>query len=49
MSLEKCTLCPRKCNVPRSDVSTGYCGVGDDLYVARAALHMWEEAIIQRN
>lgn len=46
MSLEKCTLCPRKCNVPRSDVSTGYCGVGDDLYVARAALHMWEEPCI---
>lgn len=44
---EKCTLCPRKCNVNRSENKSGYCGVaGETIYLARAALHMWEEPCI---
>ncbi len=44
-SYEKCSLCERKCRVNRLK-STGYCKMTDKLYVARAALHMWEEPII---
>ena len=41
----KCSLCPRECNIDRQ-VTTGYCGVGNTLRVARAALHFWEEPCI---
>lgn len=42
-----CTLCPRECNVNRAEGKTGFCGVaGEDIYLARAALHMWEEPCI---
>ena len=37
-----CSLCPRKCNIDRSE-RTGYCGSGELIRVARAAPHMWEE------
>ena len=40
-----CTLCPRQCGVDRS-VKTGFCGMGERLRVARAALHFWEEPCI---
>ena len=42
----KCNLCPRNCNVDRGSGKTGYCGQTDKIYVARAALHMWEEPCI---
>lgn len=38
----KCELCPRGCQIDRS-VKKGRCGVGDEIYVARAAKHLWEE------
>lgn len=38
----KCELCPRMCGIDRS-VKKGYCRVGDEIVVARAAKHMWEE------
>ncbi len=41
-----CTLCPRNCHVDRSQGQTGYCGMTDQLVVARAALHLWEEPCI---
>lgn len=41
----ECTLCPRNCRVDRS-IKIGYCAMPDDLYVARAALHFWEEPCI---
>ncbi|MBQ8592211.1 MAG: radical SAM protein [Lachnospiraceae bacterium] len=41
-----CTLCPRNCSVDRMIGKTGYCGQTDKIYVARAALHMWEEPCI---
>jgi len=37
-----CALCPRSCQVDRS-IKKGYCGVGDEIFVARAAKHLWEE------
>jgi putative pyruvate formate lyase activating enzyme len=41
-----CNLCPRACNADREHKKTGFCGMTDDIYVARAALHMWEEPCI---
>ena len=41
----ECRLCPRNCGVDRSR-TVGVCGQSDKLYVARAALHMWEEPCI---
>lgn len=42
---ERCHLCPRKCNVDRTN-TIGYCGAGTDIRVARAALHFMEEPCI---
>ncbi len=44
--LSNCILCPRKCGANRLTGQTGYCGATDQLVVARAALHMWEEPCI---
>lgn len=44
--LNKCNLCPRGCNVNRNNDELGFCMMGNDLVVARAALHFWEEPII---
>lgn len=41
----KCELCPRMCGVDRS-VRAGACGATDDMLVARAAPHLWEEPCI---
>ncbi len=43
--MEKCNLCPRKCNVDREN-TTGFCGVGKKIKIAKAYLHMWEEPCI---
>ena len=37
-----CSLCPRQCGADRS-VRPGFCGLGDQLLIARAAPHLWEE------
>lgn len=39
-------LCPRKCGVNRLENQRGFCGAGDRVKVARAALHHWEEPCI---
>ncbi len=39
---EHCKLCPRKCGADRS-VAAGFCGEGNKIRIARAALHKWEE------
>ena len=41
-----CSLCPRKCGVSRDETHPGFCAVGWDPVVARAALHFWEEPCI---
>ncbi len=41
-----CNLCPRKCNVQRkalTDNGKGFCNMGENPVIARAALHFWEE------
>ena len=37
-----CNACPRRCGVDRSN-KHGFCGVGENFVVARAAKHFWEE------
>ena len=39
---KECRLCARNCLVDRTEKS-GYCGMTSDVYIARAALHFWEE------
>ena len=43
--IEKCILCPRNCKVNRNNLK-GFCGAGNSVKIARAALHFWEEPII---
>ena len=43
---EYCMVCPRKCHVNRQAGERGFCGCDDKLYLARAALHFWEEPCI---
>lgn len=37
-----CNLCPRGCNVDRSR-EKGFCGMSEEIHLARAAKHFWEE------
>ncbi len=41
-----CTLCPKNCRADRTIGERGFCGQTDELVLARAALHMWEEPCI---
>lgn len=38
-----CDWCPRKCGADRAAGQQGVCGAADQLRIARAALHFWEE------
>ena len=38
----KCNLCPRGCNADRT-TEKGRCGVPDEILLARASVHLWEE------
>lgn len=42
----KCNICPRHCNVERTEGKTGYCGEGLPIRAARTSLHQWEEPCI---
>ena len=44
--MSHCTICPRRCGTDRQAGRKGFCGVPAQLYVARAALHFWEEPCI---
>ena len=46
LSISPCNLCPRACMADRAGGQTGFCLMEDRIYVARAALHMWEEPCI---
>lgn len=37
-----CTLCPRQCRADRA-VRPGFCGLGEEMKIARIAPHYWEE------
>lgn len=41
----ECMLCPRKCRADRSK-STGFCKADNNIKIARAALHYWEEPCV---
>ena len=41
-----CELCPRRCGATRRGKDLGYCGMPREIYVARAALHPYEEPSI---
>ena len=43
---KSCRLCRRECGVNRTENGRGICRSSDEMTVARAALHMWEEPII---
>lgn len=43
--LKNCTLCPRNCEVDRTE-GVGFCGATDKIKAARAMLHLWEEPCI---
>lgn len=38
----RCFLCPRQCGAERS-ARPGFCGLGEEMLIARAAPHLWEE------
>ena len=37
-----CTLCPRQCRADRA-ARPGFCGLGEEMRIARIAPHLWEE------
>ncbi len=43
---KRCTLCPRGCAADRENGKRGFCGMDSKVYIARAALHFWEEPCI---
>ena len=44
--MSACDLCPRECRADRNAGKKGFCGMDAGIYLARAALHMWEEPCI---
>ena len=46
MDYQACTLCPRACGVNRSAGQLGFCRMGAQMKIARAAAHYWEEPVI---
>lgn len=44
--MEECRICPRNCAVNRCGGKVGFCGETDQIRIARAALHFWEEPFI---
>ena len=47
--LDSCNLCPRNCGVNRNNNEIGYCGATNQMVIAKAYLHMWEEPCISGN
>lgn len=46
MSYTSCHLCPRGCGVDRTKGQKGFCGQTDQVKIARAAPHFWEEPVL---
>lgn len=46
MELSRCSLCPRDCGADRTKGQRGFCRMTEEIRLARAALHMWEEPCI---
>ena len=49
LSYRACRLCPRACGVDRTCGQRGFCGMGDRITAARAALHLLGGAAHFRN
>lgn len=45
-NMKSCILCPRNCNIDRAAGQSGICGMTEEVRIARAALHQWEEPCI---
>ena len=45
-TLEKCNMCPRKCNVDRKNGQLGVCNVEDEIKIALVSTHQYEEPCI---
>lgn len=43
--IQRCTICPRMCSTDRNSAA-GYCGAGNQVRLAKACLHSWEEPCI---
>ncbi|WP_238948176.1 radical SAM protein [Clostridium sp. YIM B02569] len=46
--LNECTLCNRDCKVNRNNGEIGYCKASNNIKVAKASLHLWEEPPISQ-
>lgn len=44
--MNNCKLCPRNCGVNRENNELGYCLASNDMKIAKAYLHKWEEPCI---
>lgn len=44
--MQNCVLCPRNCHTNRMAGQTGVCGMTQEVKIARAAPHQWEEPCI---
>lgn len=44
--MSECRICPRDCARNRCQGETGFCGETNQIRIARAALHFWEEPFI---
>lgn len=44
--VDECKLCPRNCEVNRTDGQLGYCNAPGEMIIARYSLHKWEEPCI---
>lgn len=45
-TMKTCSICPRNCEADRAHGAAGVCGQTEEIRVARAALHYWEEPCI---
>ena len=46
LSYNACNLCMRKCGTDRTRGELGFCRMSNEVVIARASLHEWEEPII---
>ena len=44
--MSKCNICPRGCGADRASGDLGVCNAPEELFVAKAMLHTWEEPCI---
>lgn len=45
-ALDNCKLCPRNCGINRNSKTFGFCMAGNNVKLAKASLHNWEEPCI---